>query len=94
MENESHKGTSISALVSKGEQIYKELIVDTGREKELVGQYVAIEVDSRGIFLGSTKEEAFNTARDKFPAKLFYVRRVGSPDAVSSRSSSPQRAIA
>lgn len=76
---------NVGDLVKKGEQIYKESMVDAGREKELNGQYVAIEVDSKDIFSGSTKEDVLDQASRKYPGKIFYVRRVGFLDAVSSR---------
>jgi len=84
--NDANKNQNIPNLVVRGEQIYKQEIIDKGKENELVGQYVAIEVDTKEIFMGSTKEDVLRQASAKYPDKIFYVRRIGSLDTVSSRS--------
>ena len=80
------KNQNITDLVAKGEQIYKQKIVEAGKEKELIGQYIAVEVSSENIFIATTKEEVLRDASSRHPSKLFYVRRIGSLDAVSSRT--------
>jgi len=82
----TNNNQNIPNLVARGEEIYKQEIVDKSKDKELEGQYVAIEVETKEIFIDSTKENVLNKASTKYPSKIFYVRRMGSLDSVSSRT--------
>lgn len=90
MEN-INSNQNVPDFVAKGEQIYKQEIVDKNKDKELVGQYVAIDIETREVFIGITKEESLKKASTRYPNKIFYVRRIGSLDAVSARIYSPAR---
>lgn len=48
-------------------------------EEKNLGKYLAIEVESGKYFLGETMIEAMDKAKERFPDKLFYFVRIGSP---------------
>lgn len=76
---------NIQELVKAGEEIYQKELRGT-LEPADNGKYVAIEVGSREYFVGVTKEEAVSLAKNKFPDKVLYIRRVGEAERIASYS--------
>lgn len=70
------------ALALKGREIYDSNLKRI-LEPRSNGQFVAIEVDTKEYFLGSTITEAITKGEKKHPTKLFYVMRVGHKATVS-----------
>ena len=71
-----------SLLARKGEQIYQNELTEK-LEKEHIGRFVAIEVESKEYFLGDNQIDALTLARKKFPTKVFYLVKIGFPAVVT-----------
>lgn len=69
-----------------GEELYQKELKSKLEPKEN-GKYVAIEVESKEYFVKETKEEALDEAQKVFPDKIFFVRRIGELEKVSSKYS-------
>ncbi len=41
------------------------------------GKFLAIEIDSKSVYLAETSAEALELARKKHPNKIFYVVKIG-----------------
>lgn len=65
-------------IVRKGEEIYQKELKEK-LEKNYLGKFVAIEVESKEYFLGETSVEASQKARKKYPDKVTYLMKVGYP---------------
>lgn len=68
-------------IAHKGRDVYQKISKQV--EKEHSGDFVAIEVESGKYFLGQTQVEAIEKAKKSFPAKIFYLMKVGFPAAVT-----------
>jgi hypothetical protein len=64
-------------LAAKGQAIYERLKGEL--ESACRGKIVAIEVESGEYFVGDSVVEAAKKARAKYPGRLFYFAKVGSP---------------
>ena len=76
MTNELLKKVDISKIADKGNKIYEKIkskYVSTD-----VGKFLAIEVDTRNVYLAKTSVDAVEIARKKHPKKVFYVVKIGS----------------
>jgi hypothetical protein len=51
-------------------------------EREHMGEYVAIELESGDYFLGRTTRDVVKAARRAYPDRLTYVMRVGRRAAI------------
>jgi len=71
------------AIAAKGKAIYEQLREEL--EKKHLGHFVAIEVESGEYFVGETLTEADARAREKYPARVFYVVRIGRPAVYAYR---------
>lgn len=65
-------------LAKKGRNLYRRLY-QKRLEKTEKGRIVAIEVESGDAFLGYTTIDAGLKAKEKYPHKTFYFKRVGYP---------------
>lgn len=70
-------------IAKKGEEIYQKKFKNQLEPKEN-GKYIAIEIDSKKHFIGETKEEALDMAQKTFPKRIFFVRRIGELEKISS----------
>ena len=70
-----------SEIARKGEEIYQK--ISKHIEKKRSGDFVAIEVESRKYFFGQTQMEAIEKAKARFPAKVFYLMKIGFPSVVT-----------
>ena len=60
----------------KGQEIYQSQ--KPQYEPAYNGQFLAIEVDAKNIYLGETSADALEKARSAHPGKIFYVVKIGS----------------
>lgn len=68
-------------IAQRGEKVYEK--VSKQIEKKYLGDFMAIEVDSGKYFLGQTQMEAIEKAKKRFPAKVFYLMKIGFPAVVT-----------
>ena len=61
----------------KGQEIYEQKLKEQ-LEKEHLGKYVAIDIETEEYFLGETLDEALTLARNKYPNKIFHSIKIGS----------------
>ena len=64
-----------SDVARRGYQIYKKL--RNALEREYLGEYVVIELESEDYFLGKDMNEALDKAEEKYPDKEFFVVQIG-----------------
>lgn len=69
------KTADISRIAERGARIYERIKVKYDPVEK--GKFLAIEVETGDEFLGSTSAEALESARSKYPNKVFYVVKVG-----------------
>ena len=70
--------SSPQQIAEKGEQIYKEKY-QSEYEKNHLGKFVAIEIDSGEAFLADTPEQAIEAVERARNGRLFHLIKVGSP---------------
>ena len=68
-------------IAQRGTRVYQN--ISNKIEKDHLGDFVAIEVESGKYFLGQTQIEAIEKAKKTFPEKIFYLMKVGFPAAVT-----------
>ena len=68
---------TLQDLEKKGQEIYENKLKEK-LEKEHVGKYVAVEVESGDYFVADTLEEALLEAKKKYPNKIFHSIKIGS----------------
>lgn len=69
------KKVDIQKIARDGAAIYERIKTQYDPEKK--GKYLAIEIDSKDIYIGNTSAEALVMAREQHPDKIFYVVKVG-----------------
>ncbi|OGI99460.1 hypothetical protein A3H53_02880 [Candidatus Nomurabacteria bacterium RIFCSPLOWO2_02_FULL_40_10] len=75
MNDELIKQADIHHIAEEGSKIYLE-IKDKYDPKEK-GKFLAIDIDSKKVYLGVTSAEAVEEAKKNHPDKIFYVIKVG-----------------
>jgi hypothetical protein len=75
MANEMNQNPSLQEIADKGAAIYDTL--KNEYESKAKGKFLAIEVESRNVYLGDSTIEALQQARLAYPGKLFYVVKIG-----------------
>jgi len=73
-------------IAKRGGEIYEKEFRKDLEPKE-IGKYIAIEVESKKYFIGETKEKVLDEAQKIFPNKIFFVRRIGELEKISSKYS-------
>lgn len=63
-------------LARKGYHLYQE-VLKPQLEPGHLGEYVAIEVESGDYFLGTSLDEALESAEHKYPDREFFIVKVG-----------------
>ncbi len=77
-------------IAKKGEEIYQRKFKEK-YEPSFNGKFFAIEIETEEGFLGDTLVEAVEKAKEKYPEKIFYIKKVGFTAAeVISRHIPPQ----
>ena len=69
-----YQDVDIHRIASEGRKIY-----DTVKEKYAAekGKFLAIDIESKDVFLGDSNSEVVETAKRKYPDHVFYVVRIG-----------------
>lgn len=70
----------IEEIAKKGEEIYQRKFKEK-YEPSQNGKFLAIEIESEGEFLGDSSVEAVEKAKEKYPQKIFYIKKIGFPAA-------------
>lgn len=69
------KNADIKKIADEGTKIYAQIKVKY--EPKENGKFLAIDIDSKDVYLGNTSAEALELARQKHPNKVFYVVKIG-----------------
>lgn len=75
---------NVQEIIRKGNEIYDKLKAEL--EPTHNGKYVIIEIDSGEYFVGDTRDEATIKAKQKFPDKIMFIRRIGQVEKISRHS--------
>lgn len=75
MDEDLIKKFNMEEIADKGEKIYEE--IKSKYEPQDTGKYLAIEVDSKDVYLGETSNEAVEKAKIAYPGKVFFVVKIG-----------------
>jgi hypothetical protein len=75
-------------LAEEAEKLYEEKLRPELESKHK-GEIVVIDAESGDYFLGSTLQEANESARKKYPNNVFYAIKVGYPAVYSFSSRLP-----
>ena len=65
----------IEKIAKRGLEIYEEIKSQYGASHR--GKFLAIDIESKDIFLGNTTSEAVERAKKEYPGKIFYVVKIG-----------------
>jgi len=75
MDEDLIKKADIQKISSEGEKIYIE--IKSKYEPQHNGKFLAIETDSKDVYLADDSIEAVETAKKVHPDKVFYVVKIG-----------------
>lgn len=70
------KQADIQRIADEGFKVYEE--VKSRYEPEHNGEFLAIDIETKDVYLGKTSSEAVENARAEHPQKVFYVVKIGS----------------
>lgn len=77
-------------IAKKGEEIYQRKFREK-YEPDFNGKFLAIEIEFEEGFLGDTSAEALEKAKEKYPQKIFYIKKIGFPAAEVVSSHLPRQ---
>ena len=69
------KNINIQEIADKGTQIYEG--IKSNYEPKDNGRFLAIEVESKEVYLADTSAEALTKAKENHPDRIFYVVKIG-----------------
>lgn len=69
------KKADIQKISSEGARIYESLKVQY--EPEHTGKFLAIDIDSKDVYLANDGAQAVELARQAHPNKVFYLVKIG-----------------
>lgn len=69
------KNTDLEKIATQGALIYQS--VKSKYEEHSIGKFLAIDIKSQDLFLGTTSAEAVVQARVAHPNTVFYVVKIG-----------------
>lgn len=75
MDEDLIKNVDIQKIGEEGQKIYEE--IKSKYEPAQNGKYLAIDVDSKDVFLADSTVEAVELAKKTHPNKVFYIVRIG-----------------
>jgi len=75
MDEDLIKKIDIEKIADEGERIYEE--IKSKYEPQDIGKFLAIEVDSKDVFIGERSSEAVEKAKKIYPDKVFFVVKIG-----------------
>ena len=75
MDEDLVKNADMQKIGAEGQKIYEE--IKSKYEPAQNGKYLAIEVDSKDVYLANSTVEAVELAKKEHPNKVFYIVRIG-----------------
>lgn len=69
------KKADIQKIAEEGAKIYNQIKVKYDPKEK--GKFLAIDIDSKKVYLGNTGAEALEFARQNHPNRVFYVVKIG-----------------
>jgi len=75
MDEDLVKKVDIERIADEGEKIYEQ--IKSKYEPQDIGKFLAIEVDSKDVFIGERSSEAVEKAKKIHPNKVFFVVKIG-----------------
>jgi hypothetical protein len=69
------KTVDIQKIADEGAKIYDQIKTDYDPKEK--GKFLAIDIESKKAYLGTTSAEALESARQNHPNKIFYVVKIG-----------------
>lgn len=69
------KSVDIQKIADEGAKIYDHIKVNYDPKEK--GKFLAIDIESKKAYLGTTSAEALELARQNHPNKVFYVVKIG-----------------
>lgn len=69
------KKADIQKIAEEGAKIYEQVKINYDPKEK--GKFLAIEIETKKIYLGNTSAEALELAREHHPNKVFYVVKIG-----------------
>jgi len=73
--DKSNGGFNIQHIADEGAKIYEQ--IKSQYEDTEKGKFLAIDIDSKDVYLGNTSSEAMELAKISHPDKIFFVVRIG-----------------
>jgi hypothetical protein len=93
MYRQENHSRSPAGIAQRGEKIYQDRYKQA-YEREQMGRFVAVDVETEEAYLGDSSAEALSNAREAAPHGAFHLMRVGQPTAFrSSRHTSAAFAL-
>ena len=75
MEEDLIKKVNMEKIASEGTKIYEE--IKSKYEPQDNGKYLAIEIDSKEVFLADNTADAVEAAKKVHPDKVFFIVKIG-----------------
>jgi len=75
MEEDLIKKVNMEKIASEGTKIYEE--IKSKYEPQDNGKYLAIEIDSKEVFLADNTADAVEAAKKIHPNKVFFIVKIG-----------------
>jgi len=69
------KKADIQRIAEEGLKIYEQIKINYDPKEK--GKFLAIDIDSKKVYLGNTSADALELARQNHPNKVFYVVKIG-----------------
>lgn len=82
------KNADLEKIAKDGSSIYEE--VRGQYEPDHTGEFLAIEIENKSVYLAKTSAEAMSAARKANPGKVFYVVKIGFNAAETMANLFPQ----
>ncbi len=76
------KKQSKTPISKKGEKIYQKEIKNKV-EPKMSGNFLALNVKTKDYFIADNIIQADNKGRRRYPNEVFYIKKIGSPAAIS-----------
>ncbi len=69
------KQSNIQKIAEEGAKIYDQIKVQYDPQER--GKFLAIDIDSKDAYLGTSSADALALARQQHPQRVFYVVKIG-----------------
>lgn len=80
-----HSSGNIESIVEIGNRIYSEIQIAENIEEKFKGHYIAIDIKSGKYFINENRDDAIRMGEKEFPNMVFFVKRIGGIDTISSQ---------